>query len=107
MIGWQPRSFSRPRAWNVVAIRPGRFVEATDAESTAGLRDRCLLPLGFALTARRSEPVGLHVDDVLDVEEGLLIRIGKSKTDQDAVGVDVAIPYGSRPDTCPVRAVRA
>ncbi len=83
------------------------MVEASDAATTIGLRDRALLLLGFALMARRSELAGLDVADVLDVPEGLLVRIRKSKTDQDAVGVDVAIPYGSNPGTCPVRTLRA
>ncbi len=30
-----------------------------------------------------------------------------TNTDQDAVGVDIAIPYGSHAETCPVHAVRA
>ncbi len=83
------------------------MVEATDPESTIGLRDRALLILWFSLMARRSELADLHLDDVREVPEGLVVRIRKSKTDQDAVGVDVAIPYGSHVQTCPVRTVRA
>ncbi len=79
------------------------MVEATDPDSTAGLRDRCLLVLGFALMARRSELAGLDLSDVAEVPEGLVVRIRRSKTDQDAKGADVAVPFGSRPDTCPVR----
>ena len=41
----------------------------------AGLRDRALILLGFALGARRSELVALNLDDVRDVPEGLLVRI--------------------------------
>ncbi len=83
------------------------LVETSDPESTIGIRDRALLVLGFSLMARRSELAGLDVADVADVDEGLIVRIRKSKTDQDAVGVDVAIPYGSHPQTCPVRTVRS
>jgi site-specific recombinase XerD len=83
------------------------MVDASDPDSTIGLRDRALLVLGFALMARRSELAGLDVADVAEVDEGLLVRIRRSKTDRDAVGADVAVPYGSHPETCPVRCVRA
>lgn len=83
------------------------MVGASDPTIALGCRDRALLVLGFALMARRSELAALDIADVREVPEGLVVRIRKSKTDQDAAGVDVAIPYGSRPDTCPVRAVRA
>lgn len=49
----------------------------------------------------------LNLDDVDETDEGLLVLIRASKTDQDALGVEVAIPYGQHPDTCPVRLVRA
>jgi integrase len=72
-----------------------------------GVRDRALLVLGVAMMGRRSELAGLDLADVVEVDEGLLVYVRRSKTDQDAVGAEVAVPYGSHPDTCPVRAVRA
>lgn len=72
-----------------------------------GTRDRALLLLGFAGAFRRSELVALDVEDLAEVPEGLRVTLRRSKTDQDGAGTVVAIPYGSRPDTCPVRAVRA
>lgn len=83
------------------------LVDATDPTTLAGLRDRALVVLGFALGARRSELVGLDLTDVREVPEGLVVLIRHSKTDQDAVGVEVALPYGVHPETCPVRTVRA
>ena len=71
-----------------------------------GIRDRALLLVGFAGAFRRSELAALRVEDVQETKEGLLIRIGRSKTDQEAQGREAAIPYGSTPDTCPVRAYR-
>jgi len=35
------------------------------------------------------------------------VTLRRSKTDQEAVGRKVGIPYGSNPDTCPVRTVQA
>lgn len=72
-----------------------------------GVRDRALLLLGFAGAMRRSELVGLDVDDVVETEEGLVVTLRKSKTDQEGMGRKIGIPFGSHPHTCPVRAVRA
>ena len=37
---------------------------------------------------------------------GYTIRIPRSKTDQEAEGRKVGLPFGSQPLTCPVRALR-
>ncbi|MBK8694947.1 MAG: hypothetical protein IPN17_22380 [Deltaproteobacteria bacterium] len=34
-----------------------------------------------------------------------MVRVRRSKTDQLGEGADVAIPFGSQPEVCPVRAV--
>jgi integrase len=34
------------------------------------------------------------------------VRVRRSKTDQEGQGRKVALPYGSNPETCPVRACR-
>lgn len=75
--------------------------------SLLGVRDRALLLLGFAGAMRRSELVGLDVTDVLFAEEGLVVVIRKSKTDQVQAGRKVGIPFGEHAETCPVRAVQA
>jgi site-specific recombinase XerD len=72
-----------------------------------GVRDRALLLLGFAGAMRRSELVALSVGDVLETGDGLVVTIKKSKTDPEGAGRKIGIPYGSHPQTCPVRAVRA
>jgi len=71
-----------------------------------GTRDRALLLLGFAGAFRRSELVGLDVADVTTTRDGLVIDLRRSKTDQEGEGRRIGIPYGSRPATCPVRAVQ-
>ena len=70
-------------------------------------RDRALLLLGFAGAMRRSELVGLDVTDISENEDGLVVRIRWSKTDQEGQGEKVGIPYGSHRETCPVRSVKA
>ncbi|MCF8567735.1 site-specific integrase [Alicyclobacillus tolerans] len=72
-----------------------------------GERDRALLLVGFAGAMRRSELVGLNVEDIEFVREGLRVTIRKSKTDQEGQGHVIAIPYGSHIDTCPVRSLQA
>jgi integrase len=75
--------------------------------SLRGTRDRALLLLGWATAARRSELVALDVADLRVTREGLEVLIRRSKTDQEAEGRKIGVPFGSNPSTCPVRAVRA
>ncbi len=75
-------------------------------DNLLGIRDRALLLVGFAGAFRRSELVGLNVDDIAFTDEGLVVTLRRSKTDQEGEGRKVGIPYGSQPDTCPVRALR-
>src|ERR1035438_6487459 len=82
------------------------MVSMTDA-GLIGTRDRAMVLLGFAGAFRRSELVGLNVEDCEFGKDGLTITLRRSKTDQDGVGRKIGIPYGSNPDTCPVRTVQA
>jgi site-specific recombinase XerD len=81
------------------------MVGATDS-GLIGLRDRALILLGFAGAFRRSEVVGLDVEDCAFTTDGLTVTLRRSKTDQEGVGRRVGIPYGSNPETCPVRIVQ-
>jgi site-specific recombinase XerD len=80
------------------------MVAACDPDTLIGLRDRAILVLGFTSAARRSELVRLDVSDLTTVDDGLLVWIRMTKT---GAGREVAITYGSRPETCPIRSVRA
>jgi site-specific recombinase XerD len=71
-----------------------------------GLRDRALLLVGFCGALRRSELIGLDVADVTFVEEGVLLRLRRSKTDQIGQGRVVAVPRASGRQ-CAVRALQA
>lgn len=82
------------------------MVESLPA-SLLGTRDRALMLLGYAGAMRRSELVGLDLSDVAITEEGLVIRVNKSKTDQEKKGRKIGIPFGEHVETCPVRAVLA
>jgi len=71
-----------------------------------GLRDRTLLLAGFAGGFRRSELAALRVEDLEKTPDGIIVRLGRSKTDQEGQGRPVALPFGSDPRTCPVRAIK-
>jgi len=91
----------------VVTAELRTLLGVTPADTLAGLRDRALLLVGFAGGFRRGELVALDVEDVEETEEGLRLRIHRSKTDQEGEGREVGIPRGQKPETDPVRALRA
>ncbi len=84
-----------------------RAAVATCGERRIDVRDRALVLLGFAGALRRSELVGLDAGDVRFEDEGLVLRLRRSKTNQEGELEEVAVLYGSDPRTCPVRAVQA
>ena len=59
---------------------------AAPPDTLAGLRNRALLLLGFAGALRRSELVGLDVEDLDFTSAGLVVTLRRSKTDQDGEG---------------------
>jgi integrase len=69
------------------------------------LRSRAIVLLGFAGAFRRSELAALDAEDLAEHEDGLVVCIRKSKTDQLAKGAKVGIARGT--DICPVGAVTA
>jgi integrase len=75
-------------------------------DNLLGVRDRALLLLGFAGAFRRSELVGLDINDIAFTRDGLEINLRRSKTDQDGHGRKIGVAFGSAPTTCPVRALK-
>ena len=75
-------------------------------DSLAAVRDRAILLLGFAGGFRRSELAALDVPDLEFRRDGLIVRIARSKGDQEGQGQIVAVVYGRRERTCPVRAMK-
>ena len=76
------------------------MVDATDA-GLIGARERALILLGFAGAFRRSELVGLDVEDCAFSKDGLTVNLRRSKTDQDGLGRKIGIPYGANPGLAP------
>jgi len=65
-------------------------------------RDAFVLLAGFAGALRRSELAALALGDLTwHPDDGLHVRIRASKTDQDAAGATIVLPYGRHPQTCP------
>ena len=71
------------------------------------IRNRSMLNLGLAGGFRRSELVDLDFADLEFVEEGVIVTLRRSKTDQEGQGFRKGIPFGQYPETCPVKALRA
>ncbi|MBP2305982.1 tyrosine-type recombinase/integrase [Azospirillum melinis] len=97
---------SAPRPKAPIMIEDLRAMVAALPDRPRGIRDRALLLLGFAGGFRRSELTGLTRADVEFCRDGLIVTLRRSKTDQEGEGRRVAIPYGSWPQTCPVRAIQ-
>jgi integrase len=76
-------------------------------DNLQGTRDRAILLIGFAGAFRRSELVSLDVGDLKFQPEGVLVKLRRSKTDQEGKGRYVAIPHGLHAETCPVQALEA
>jgi integrase len=84
-----------------------RTVKAIDAKTLAGLRDRVVLLLGFTGAFRRSELAALNIEDLNFSEEGLIVNLAKSKTNQLGAAEEKAIFYSPDVKLCPIRTLQA
>lgn len=87
--------------------RVKRMVSRIVGDDVKSKRDRALLLVGFALAARRSELVALRIEDLEESPDGLLVKIRRSKADQEGRGAVLGIPFGIERESCPVLALRA
>ncbi len=84
-----------------------RIIEhLTSIDTIKAKRDNALLQIGYFGGYRRSELVGLEVAYVSWEQEGLVITLPRSKTDQIGQGITKAIPFGDG-RCCPATALRA
>lgn len=99
-----------------LSVRPDRKAPATvDAlsdmvaqvpeDTLPGRRDRALLLFGFAGAFRRSELVAIDVEDLEETDQGVLVHVRRSKTDQEGLGREVGILRGTT-RLCPVQALQ-
>ena len=69
-------------------------------------RDKAIILLGFSGGFRRSEIVNLKESDLEFVEEGLKIRLRRSKSDQYGEGMIKAIPHFNNKKYCAIIALQ-
>ncbi|WP_151477737.1 tyrosine-type recombinase/integrase [Streptomyces albicerus] len=81
-----------------------KLLATLDRDTLKGKRDAALMLLGFATAARVSELVAMNIEELLRTEDGIDISVYRKKTHNHT---DNMVLYGSRPATCPVRAVNA
>jgi site-specific recombinase XerD len=77
-------------------------IDETKYEEIKKLRDRSIILIGFSGGFRRNEIVSLDYDDLDFVQEGLKIRLKRSKTDQFGEGSVKGLPYFDNSQYCPV-----
>ncbi|GAT71434.1 putative integrase/recombinase [Planomonospora sphaerica] len=80
------------------------MLATVDRTTLAGMRDAVLVLLGYATAARSSELAALNLGDVAETPDGLVVSVYRRKIKRHT---ETAVPYGSNPATCPVRAARA
>lgn len=82
------------------------MVMVDQRQSVRAARDKALLLVGFAGAFRRSELVGICIEDITEHSNGLEVLLRHSKTDQEMAGRTVFIPYANG-KCCPVKALQA
>jgi integrase len=94
-----------PRQAEALLVPELRRAVALLPDTPAGLRDKALILTGWTGAFRRSPLVALELDDLTFTSEGVVLTIRKDKTDQEQKGRQIAIPFGTTPEACPVRAL--
>jgi len=79
-----------------------KVIDEQKVKDIKKLRDRTIILVGFSGGFRRNEIISLDYDDLDFVEEGLKIKIKRSKTDQFGEGSVKALPYFDNSNYCPV-----
>lgn len=89
-------------------VRVAHLIHLSDVlpKNIQGIRDKAVFLIGYAGAFRRSELVGLDLDDVRFEPEGVRITVRKSKTDQEGAGHTKDINYAGHSANCPVKALK-
>ncbi len=83
-----------------------RVVHGIDSDRPDGVRDRALLLLGLAGAFRRDELASLDIAHLRFDEDGLVVELPRSKTNQKGEAEEKAIFFAPDRRSCPVRAVK-
>jgi integrase len=65
-----------------------------------------LLIFGYATALRRSTLAQLRVEDIQFTRDGFMVRARNEKQDRKGDGRLIAVPFGKRATTCPVKILR-
>lgn len=106
MAGLRRSKGMAPRQTEALTVALAKRVLATCQDGLGDVRDRALILVGLAGGLRRSELVDLDVSDLTVSDEGVRVRIARSKGDQDGAGQVIGINRTGTP-TCPVAALEA
>lgn len=107
--GTAPSRQARPASFEILAAMLTACNHNEGKRAAKASRDRAMLLLGFGAALRRRELVGLRLADIELVDRrGIMMKLRRSKTDQQGEGQAIAVPANDgAPDLCPVRAVKA
>ena len=83
-----------------------RVLQGIDTERLDGVRDRALLLLGLAGAFRRDELASIDLAHLRFDDDGLVVELPKSKTNQKGEAEEKAIFFAPDRRSCPVRAVK-
>ena len=83
-----------------------RALHSIDTTRPDGVRDRALLLLGLAGAFRRDELARIDIDHLCFDEDGLVVELLHSKTNQKGEAEEKAIFFSPDRRSCPVRAVK-
>ncbi|OWP61720.1 integrase [Hymenobacter amundsenii] len=84
-----------------------RTIKSIDVSVPAGLRNRALLLLGFTGAFRRSELEALNIEDLAFDDDGLVVTLPQSKTNQLGQAEEKAVFYSPDSALCPIRSLQA
>ncbi|MET3128952.1 site-specific recombinase XerD [Arcicella rosea] len=91
-------------AFNIKEIK--NVLRSIETDTNTLLRNKAILLLGFTGAFRRSELVALNLEDLTFSEDGLIVSMGNSKTNQYGDYEEKAIFYSPETVLCPVRTLQ-
>ena len=106
------KGIERAHGANVIPKAPAnlavieKLLAVFPIDALDGIRNRAILLVGFAGAFRRSELVALEARDLAWSDEGVVITLRQSKTDQRGEGMQKALPFVPGA-TCAATALRA
>jgi len=83
-----------------------QLIQMVESEipSFIGLRNKAILAIGWCGAMRRSEICSLNVEDIEKIENGIVLTIRRSKTDQESQGQKIFIQRApEKSNFCPVK----